>query len=134
MRDSKNRTDRLEKEYQFRLWFHFQRLLESFPSEQLETYAAHGRFPQPPPEPLPRGASQLDKLDRKSLTEMWQKDERRYSHFLSRSSEDKEFFCIHGHWPEKANQQHSPALTKQIEMEETHDGVEQRTEPIKMQL
>jgi len=98
---SKNRIERLETEYRFRRWFHFQRFLEALTLEQLEAITARGHYPEPLPE-LPRGASRLDGLDRKSLMKLWQENERWHAQFRSRSTEDKEFFCVHGHWPEQA--------------------------------
>lgn len=121
MKEIKSRTERLEKEYRFRRWFHFERLLESFTFEQLEAFASYGCYPEPLPEPVPRGAGRLDKLDRKSLIELWQEKERWCAHFLGRSPEDKEFFCVHGHWPEKNSLQQQSTS----KVEETHNGVEE---------
>jgi hypothetical protein len=98
----KKQVERLEREYRFRRWFHFQRLLEALTVEQLEAIAARGRYPDPLPEPLPHGKSRLDSLNRNSLVKLWQEDERTHAQFSCRKAEDKEFFCVHGHWPEQA--------------------------------
>jgi hypothetical protein len=98
----KSRVERLEKEYRFGRWFHFQRYLEGLSLEQLEGFATRGFCPGPPPEPLPPGGSKLDGLDRKTLIELWEEDEHAQARFARRSSEDQKFFCVHGHWPERA--------------------------------
>lgn len=63
----KNRITNLEKEALFWRWFHFSRFLEGLSEGQIEKIALHWRFPDPLPEPLPWGMSELDSLDRKSL-------------------------------------------------------------------
>src|SRR6267142_1192498 len=112
MSDFKSRLEKLEREYRFRHWFHFERYMESFNEEQLSFFARHGFCKDPQPEPLPPGSSKLDKLDRKRLIELWEDDERRHARFAARSAEDREFFCIHGHWPEH------PCDTECVEAEE----------------
>ena len=87
----KNRIERLETEYRFRRWFHFQRFLEALTLEQLEAITARGHYPEPLPEPLPRGASRLDGLDRKSLMKLWQESERWHAHFRSRTLKIRSF-------------------------------------------
>ena len=67
MESIKDRLERLEDSQRFIDWFLFQRFIENLTAEQLETVARDGRWPEPLPEPLPRGASRLDGLDRKSL-------------------------------------------------------------------
>ena len=99
MTELKRRIERAEREDSFQHWLQFQRLLESFTEEQLLAYAAHGRLPEPLPEPLPPGKSRLDELDRKSLIKLWEENER----FLGgRSQEELSIYATHGHWPEQA--------------------------------
>lgn len=90
------RIARLERERRFRDWLAVERFLEGLTEEQLELYALHGKLPEPLPEPLPLGASRLDALDRKSLTRMWETDEREFG---DRTVEELNFYCAHGHWP-----------------------------------
>jgi hypothetical protein len=90
---------RLEREKRFRDWLAVERFLEGLTREQLELYACHGQLPEPLPEPLPLGASRLDRMDRKSLIRMWESHERE---FADRSKEELIFYCAHGHWPGQA--------------------------------
>ena len=64
MSDLKSRLGKLEREYRFRQWFHFERYMESLNEEQLLSFARHGFCEDPQPEPLPLGSSKLDGLDR----------------------------------------------------------------------
>ena len=89
------RITRLEGEKRFRDWFAFERLLEGLTDQQLELYADQGRLPEPLPEPLPRGGSRLDRLDRKSLIRLWEAHERE---FEDRTEQELSFYCAHGHW------------------------------------
>ena len=93
------RIERLESETQFQRWLWHARLLESLTIEQLEEYACLGRLPDPLPELLPRGKSELGGLDRKHLMQLWE-DEVRF--FGGRSRQELMFFTAHGHWPEQA--------------------------------
>jgi hypothetical protein len=102
MTDLKSRVERLESEYRFRHWYHFERYMESLSDEQLESFATQGFFEGPQPEPLPAGKSKLDGLDRKRLVELCHESERWYAHFAAHSVEDQDFLGIHGHWPEEA--------------------------------
>jgi hypothetical protein len=95
----KSRIERLETEMQFRRWLWHARLLERLSYEQLEECACLGRLPDPLPEPLPKGESKLEGLDRKALMQLWEEDLR---FFGSRSQEELAFFAVHGHWPEQA--------------------------------
>jgi hypothetical protein len=90
------RLERLENDRRFLQWLHCERFLEGLSDEQLEVYARHGCLPDPLPEPLPIGASRLDRLDRKTLIGLWQENEREFG---DRSQEELDFFCAHGHWP-----------------------------------
>ena len=57
-------------------WKEFQtRFLEGLSYEQVEEIALDWRFPEPLPEPLPLGMSELDQLDRKSLVRRWEESE-----------------------------------------------------------
>jgi hypothetical protein len=102
MSDFKSRFEKLEKEYRFREWFHFQRYFESLNYEQLVYFARYGFCEDPQPHPLPLGSSKLDGLDRKRLLELWQENERWGEMFDRRKAEDQKFFCVHGYWPEQA--------------------------------
>jgi hypothetical protein len=75
-----------------------QRLLEGFTQEQLQALAREGRWPEPLPEPLPKGKSRLHRLDRKSLVKLWEESERLFGH---RRQEEDAFFGEHGYWPEQ---------------------------------
>jgi hypothetical protein len=57
-----DRLKQLEDRRRFLTWFVFERFLESLTQEQLETYARDRRWPEPLPEPLPKGASRQDRL------------------------------------------------------------------------
>ena len=100
----KTRIAQLEKEARFRLWFNFSRFLEAMSDEQLKDIALDWRFPEPLPEALPWGMSELDRLDRKSLLQLWEKSERETSRIMletSRHTEvERRFHLNHGHWPE----------------------------------
>jgi len=96
----RTRLERLERENRFREWKRRQRYFESLSEEQLETLAVLGFLPAPqPPEPA-RGKSRLDSLSRKELVRMFEDNERWSAKFASRSDDQREFFCLHGHWPE----------------------------------
>src|SRR5215831_1408091 len=82
MANLKSRVERLEKEQQFRTWIGFERFLESLTDEQLEELALHWRFPEVLPEPLPKGASRLDGLDRKTLLKLWEESEREIAQIM----------------------------------------------------
>jgi hypothetical protein len=94
----KSRVERVERAHRFRAWLQYERFLESLTEEQLTAYARHGCLPEPLPEPLPIGKSQLDSLDRKSLIKLWRENDRIYR---GRSREEMLSFAIHGHWPEQ---------------------------------
>jgi hypothetical protein len=93
-----DRLKQLEDGRRFMTWFVFERFLESLNEEQLETYARDGRWPEPLPEPLPKGASRLDWLDRKTLVKLWEESERMFRH---RSPDELMFFQENGYWPEQ---------------------------------
>lgn len=99
MATRKSRIERLELEIQFRRWLWHSRLLESLTVEQLEEYACLGRLPDPLPERLPRGTSELEGLDRKRLMQLWEENLR---FFWGRTKQELVFFTAHGHWPERA--------------------------------
>jgi hypothetical protein len=96
----RTRLERLERENRFQEWRRRQRYFESLSVAHLETLAVLGFLPDPqPPEPA-RGTSRLDSLSRKELVKLFEEHERWSARFASRSNEQKEFFCLHGHWPE----------------------------------
>lgn len=70
------RIRRLEIEVQFQAWLGHERMLESLTEEQLHDVAKYHRYPDPMPEPLPKGASALDGLGRKTLLKRWEESER----------------------------------------------------------
>jgi hypothetical protein len=96
-----NRISNLEKEALFWRWFYFSRFLEGLSEEQIEEVALHWRFPDPLPEPLPWGMSELDKLDRKSLMRRCEESERETSRIMRETAEHSEdeykFYLRHGH-------------------------------------
>jgi hypothetical protein len=75
------------------------RLFDSFTSEELETCASGGGFP----DSLPNRPSSLDTLDRKSLLKLWEEDERV---FEGRSKEELDFYADNGSWPEATGRLH----------------------------
>jgi hypothetical protein len=94
----RNRVERLEQERRFKDWLQLERYVEFLTDEQLAVFAVLGFWPDPqPPEPPP-GACRLDLLPRKELVRMWEDHERKFTH---RNDDEKEFFCVHGHWPEQ---------------------------------
>lgn len=97
----RNRIERLEQESRFRDWLRFERYLEFVSDQQLEFFAVFGYWPDPPPPEPPPGTSRLDSLPQKELIRLFKADERKHAKFAHRSDEEKEFFSIHGHWPEE---------------------------------
>jgi hypothetical protein len=101
----KRRIARLENEFRFQRWFHFSRFLEGLTDEQVEAIALDWRFPEPLPEPLPRGMSELDRLDKKTLLKRFEEDERETSRIMremaEHSEDERKFDVRHGHWPEQ---------------------------------
>ena len=97
MANLKSRIAQVEKEAMFRRWFYFSSFLEGLSDGQIEEIALHWRFPDPLPEPLPSGMSELDGLDRKSLIRRWEESERVTSRIMRRTSEHTEFEVRHGH-------------------------------------
>ena len=99
-----SRIAQVEKEAMFRRWFYFSRFLEGLSEEQIEEIALYWRFPDPLPEPLSWGMSELDRLDRKSLIRRWEESEREISRIMRETAEHSEdeykFYLRHGHWPE----------------------------------
>jgi hypothetical protein len=59
---------------------------------------ADQRWPEPLPEALPWGVSQMDRLDRKSLIKRWLESERSFGY---RSHEELVFYNEKGYWPEQ---------------------------------
>ena len=105
MSSLKNRIEQLEKERQFQRWFMFSRFIEGLTDEQLEDIAIYWRFPEPLPEPLARGASSLDSLDRKNLLKLWEAEERAIARGITemkgRSADELKYEMEHEHWPEQ---------------------------------
>ena len=98
-----SRIAQVEKEAMFRRWFYFSRFLEGLSEEQIAEIAIHWRFPDPLPEPLPWGMSELDRLDRKTLIRRWEESERETSRIIRETAELSEdeykFYLRHGHCP-----------------------------------
>lgn len=109
------RIARLEREKRFREWFRAMRFLEGLTDQELELYALEGRLPEPLPDPLPAGASRLDGMDRENLIRMWEDDERTFG---NRTSEELNFYCVHGHWPEQRCDEPCCAKVKRRSTEE----------------
>ena len=105
MSSLKSRIEQLEKERQFQRWFMFSRFLEGLTDEQLEDIEIYWRFPEPLPEPLPRGASSLDSLERKELRKLWEAEERAIARGITemkgRSADELKYEMEHEHWPEQ---------------------------------
>ena len=105
MSSLKSRIEQLEKERQFQRWFMFSRFIEGLTDEQLEDIELYWRFPEPLPEPLPKGASSLDSLDRKELLKLWEADERAIARGITemkgRSADELKYEMEHEHWPEQ---------------------------------
>jgi hypothetical protein len=98
MKSIQDRLEQLEDRQRFIEWFVCERFLESFTREQINAMAYDGRLPEPLPEPLPKGKSGLDRLDRKSLVKLWEEQDRIFRH---RSPDEMTFFNEHGYWPEQ---------------------------------
>jgi hypothetical protein len=92
------RVERLERERRFKDWLQFERYLEFLTDEQLAVFAILGFWPDPPPPEPPPGACRLDSRPLKELVRLFEVDERK---FTCRSNDEKEFFCVQGHWPEQ---------------------------------
>ena len=90
------RLRRIESEVQFRRWVRTRRMFEGMSIEELETFAATGKWPDRP-EPAP-GTSSLDAMDRPSLIKVWRED---LQGFAGRTSDELRFYALHGHWPEE---------------------------------
>ena len=99
------RIARLEREQQLIRWVIFSRFLEGLSDEQLKDLAVRWRFPDPLPEPLTKGASRLDGLDRKNLLKLWEEEEYETARIMreqeGRNEDELKFKQQHGHWPEE---------------------------------
>jgi hypothetical protein len=95
----RDRLAKLENRRRFLDWFVRHRLFDSLTSEELETCASGGGFPNP----IPNRPSSLDTLDRKSLLKLWEEDERVFG---GRSKEELEFYSDNGSWPEAEGRLH----------------------------
>lgn len=85
-----------EEEIEFRFWVRFQRMLGALSIKELKEYVSTGDLPERP-DPLP-GESRLDRMDRKSLLNLWKEDQK---HHQGRNREQLRFYALHGHWPEQ---------------------------------
>ena len=105
MSSLKSRIEQLEKERQFQRWLMFERFIEGLTDEQLEDIAIYWRFPEPLPEPLPKGASSLDSLERKELLKRWEAEDRAIARGITemkgRSADELKYEMEHEHWPEQ---------------------------------
>lgn len=88
------RLERIETEIQFRLWLRRARMHAEMTVEELETLAMTGQWPNRPEPPF--GSSRFDSMDRPSLTRLCKED---LEAFVGRSSDELEFYALHGHWP-----------------------------------
>ena len=102
----RSRVEHLEKAARFTRWFQFSRFLEGLTDKELEEIAIHWRFPEPLPDPLPTGRSELDGLDRARLLRLWEESERETSRIMheirDRYEDERRFYLHHGHRPEQA--------------------------------
>lgn len=83
MANLRNKVELLERGVRFLRWLFDSRLLASFTDEQLHELADHGWWPDPMPEPPSWGMSPYDRLDRKTLLRLLEKDERLVAEFAS---------------------------------------------------
>ncbi len=97
MATTRNRIERLERELEFRVWVRHTRILESLSIDELEILATTAQYPERP-EPSP-GMSPIDDMEREELRKQWQEEEQGLA---GRTRQDLAFFCLHGHWPERA--------------------------------
>jgi hypothetical protein len=104
MTSLKTRLEQLDKDLRFRSWLAFERLLESFTDQQLEQYVNCGSLPDPLPQPPPPGMSHYDRLDRKTLIQLWQESELFTARFKRECEGQNEhqisFYLQYGNWPQ----------------------------------
>lgn len=89
MASIRERLLRLERRRHFVDWFVRHRFYDTLTLEELEACASGGGFP----DPLPNRQSSVDRLDRKSLLNLWEKDELKFG---GRSREELEFYADNG--------------------------------------
>jgi len=94
MAHSRSRLTRLERKRRFLHWLVWDRILGSLTEDELGTYLRDGKLP----EPIPNRPSRYDTMDRKTLSKLWEENERI---FAGRSHEELEYFTENGHWPEQ---------------------------------
>ena len=91
------RLTRIETEARFRHWLRMQRIMEAMSVDELERFVATGQRPDLPEPAL--GTSRFDSMDRERLIKLWKED---LETFAGRSSDELEFYAVHGHWPEQS--------------------------------
>jgi len=94
---SRNRIERLERELEFRAWDRLIRRRFARTRAVLEVWTTTTQCPERP-EPLP-GMSPIDNMEREDLRKLWKEEQQEWA---GRNREDLAFFCLHGHWPERA--------------------------------
>ena len=118
----RNRLTRLEKKRRFLDWFVWDRFVDSLTEDELGIYVRDGK----PPEPIPNRPSRFDTMDRKTLSKLWEENERI---FAGRSPEELEYFAENGHWPEQRGWFHylmedgKLVVEWQIDPDEQGDGL-----------
>ena len=123
MATTRERLKQIETEFQFERWVCIQRMFETMSTEELETLAGTGLWPNRPAPPP--GACRLDAMDRGSVRKRW-RDDRKY--FAGRNSSELEFYAIHGHWPEQGCSAECSAPASKHSISEPH-GLRRRSIP-----
>jgi len=104
LRTIRTRVERLETEFRLRKWLAGEQLLERFTTEQLLAFGAHGTIPESILPPLPRGQSEFDGLDKRTLMKLWKEHEREMRdlvpEFRNRTGEERLFWSEHGNFPD----------------------------------
>ena len=95
----RDRLAKLENQRRFLDWFVTHRFWATLSLEELETFAAGGGLPNP----VPNRPSNLDTMDQKSLTKLWEEEERV---FKGRSQADQDAYADTGVWPEQRGRLH----------------------------
>ena len=110
----RSRLTRLEKKRRFLDWFVWDRILDGLTEDELRTLS-DGKLPAP----IPNRPSRFDTMDRKTLSKLWEENERM---FAGRTHEEREYFTENCHWPELRGRFH-------FLMEDGESVVEWRSDP-----
>jgi hypothetical protein len=123
----RSRLTRLERKQRFLDWLLWQRALDSLTEDECRTYLRDRKFP----ESIPNRSSAFDIRDQKTLSKLWEEDERISA---GRSQEEGEYFRENGHWPDERGRLHffmedgKWVVAWRIDPEEHGDGLGTRTE------